>query len=178
MYNLQEHKTEIHNVTFLKLWTSALRTKLIYFLKFILVSPLSGYIPLLQFDTLIKVSSSSSIEDWLNLTCFRTFTALHWKREVSKEPFQFILERVSDDLSSTGVYQVLVYWQFLYKALKNGPSEELLFKNWWKIWNSIPDSDRVLPIVNINWRIPYRVGYWIFWYRRILMLACVLYWHI
>ena len=76
--------------------------------------------------------SKNSIEDWLNLTCFRTLTALHWKREVSKEPFQFILERVIDDLSSTGVYQVLVYWQFLYKALENGPSEELLFKNWCK----------------------------------------------
>ena len=36
--------------------------------------------------------SENSIEDCLNLTCFRTFTALHWKRDVSKEPFQFILE--------------------------------------------------------------------------------------
>ena len=33
-----------------------------------------------------------SIEDWLNLKWFRSFTALHWKRDVSKEPFQFILE--------------------------------------------------------------------------------------
>ena len=33
------------------------------------------------------------IEDcFVNLTSFRTFTALHWKRDVSKEPFQFILE--------------------------------------------------------------------------------------
>ena len=28
--------------------------------------------------------------------------------------------------------------------------------------------------LNINVRIPYRVGYWIFWYKRILMLVCVL----
>ena len=81
---------------------------------------------------LCNEESKNSIEDWLNLTCFRTLTALHWKREVSKEPFQFILQRVIDDLSSTGVYQVLVYWQFLYKALENGPREELLFKNWCK----------------------------------------------
>ena len=58
--------------------------------------------------------SKNSIEDWLNLTCFRTFTALHWKRDVSKEPFQFILQKVIGDLSSTGVYQVSVYWQFPY----------------------------------------------------------------
>ena len=30
------------------------------------------------------------VADWLNLTCFLTFTALHWKRNVSKDPFQFI----------------------------------------------------------------------------------------
>ena len=53
--------------------------------------------------------SKNSIEDWLKLTCFRTFTALHWKRDVSKEPFQFILPKVIDDLSSTGVYPVFVY---------------------------------------------------------------------
>ena len=34
----------------------------------------------------------NSIEDCLNLTCFPTFIALHWKRDVSKERFQFILE--------------------------------------------------------------------------------------
>ena len=39
---------------------------------------------------LCNEESKNSIEDWLNLTCFRTFTALHWKRDVSKEPFQFI----------------------------------------------------------------------------------------
>ena len=32
--------------------------------------------------------SKNSIEDWLNLTCFRTFIAVHWKRDVSKEPFK------------------------------------------------------------------------------------------
>ena len=42
---------------------------------------------------LCNEESKHSIEDWLNLTCFRTFTALHWwKKHVTKEPFQFILE--------------------------------------------------------------------------------------
>ena len=52
---------------------------------------------------LCNEESKNSIEDWLNLTCFRTFTALHWKRDVSKEPFLFILERVIDDF-------VIKYW--------------------------------------------------------------------
>ena len=106
---------------------------------------------------LCNEESKNSIEDWLNLTCFRTFTALHWKREVSKEPFQFILERVID------AYQVLVYIKYwctgnLY--IKHSRTDQM--KNSFsrigeKIWNSIPDSDRVLPIVNINLKIPYRV---------------------
>ena len=33
------------------------------------------------------------IEDWSNSKRFRTFRALHWKRDVSKEPFQFVLEK-------------------------------------------------------------------------------------
>ena len=36
--------------------------------------------------------SKNSTEDWLNLKCFRTFTVLHRKRDVRKEPLQFILE--------------------------------------------------------------------------------------
>ena len=41
---------------------------------------------------LCNEESKNSLEDWLNLTCFRTLNALHWKRYVSKEPFQIILE--------------------------------------------------------------------------------------
>ena len=41
---------------------------------------------------LCNEESKNSLEGCLNLTCFRTFTALYWKRDVSKKPFQFILE--------------------------------------------------------------------------------------
>ena len=41
---------------------------------------------------LCNEESKNSIEDWLNLTFYRTFTVFHWKRDASKEPFQFILE--------------------------------------------------------------------------------------
>lgn len=37
------------------------------------------------------------------MTCFCTFTALHWKRDVSKGPFQFILETSYQSISSIGV---------------------------------------------------------------------------
>ena len=32
----------------------------------------------------------------------------------------------------------------------------------------------IMLYLNINLRIPYRVSYWIFCYRRILVLACLL----
>ena len=54
---------------------------------------------------LCNEESKNSIEDWLNLTFYRTFTVFHWKRDVSKEPFQF-RKRVIDELSSTGVSAV------------------------------------------------------------------------
>ena len=46
----------------------------------------------------------NSTEDWLNLTCFRTFTVLHRKRDVRKEPLQFILE--------TSYRWIIKYWCF------------------------------------------------------------------
>ena len=54
--------------------------------------PLSIYLVRCYDVFLCNEERKNSIEDCLNLTCFRTFTALHWKRDVSKEPFQFILE--------------------------------------------------------------------------------------
>ena len=63
---------------------------------------------------LCNEESKNSIED---LTCFRTFTALHWKGDVSKEPFQFILETCYQSKSSIGVSAVI-----------NGPAKRLLLQ--------------------------------------------------
>ena len=65
-------------------------------------------------DFLCNEESKTSIED---LTCFGTFTALHWKRDVSKEPFQFILETSYQSISSIGV-----------SAAINGPAKQLLLQ--------------------------------------------------
>ena len=73
------------------------------FVPSVLSLPLFYYL-VYRYDVfLCNEESKNSIEDWLNLTCFRTFTALHWKREVSKKQFHFFSERVIDDLSSTDV---------------------------------------------------------------------------
>ena len=52
--------------------------------------------------------------------------------------------------------------------------EELLFKNWCKNMELYSRSTVIVLYLNINSRIPYRVGCWIFCYWKILMLACVL----
>ena len=62
---------------------------MIYFLKFILVSPLSGYIPLLQFDTLIKVSSSSSSSSYVTIYIVHVCSSRsksQFKRHISHVP--------------------------------------------------------------------------------------------
>ena len=46
-------------------------------------------------------------------------------------------------LSSTGVYQVL--WQFPYYHSRTDQEKNSFSRIGAKIWNSIPDSDRVLP---------------------------------
>ena len=46
-------------------------------------------------------------------------------------------------LSSTGVYQVL--WQCPYKHSRTDQVKNSFSRIGAKIWNSIPDSDRVLP---------------------------------
>ena len=65
-------------------------------------------------DFLCNEESKTSVED---LTCFRTFTALHWKRDVSKEPFQLILKTSYQSISSIGVSAVI-----------NGPAKRLLLQ--------------------------------------------------
>ena len=55
-------------------------------------------------DFLCNEESKTSVED---LTCYRTFTALHWKRDVSKEPFQLILKTSYQSISSIGVSAVI-----------------------------------------------------------------------
>ena len=57
--------------------------------------PLSSFLFYLvrRYDVfLCNDGSKNSIEDCLNLTCFQICNAIHWKRDVSKEPFTFILE--------------------------------------------------------------------------------------
>ena len=50
-------------------------------------------LPLRCFFFYVMRRVKNSLEDWLNLTRFRNFSALHWKGDVSrKEVFQFILE--------------------------------------------------------------------------------------
>ena len=63
---------------------------------------------------LCNEENKNSIED---LTCFRIFTALHWKRDVSKGPFQFILETSYQSISSIGVSAVI-----------RGPAKRLLLQ--------------------------------------------------
>ena len=41
-----------------------------------------------------------------------------------------------------------------------------------KIWNSIPTV--IMLYLNINLRTSYRIGYWTFWHKKILMLPCTL----
>ena len=58
---------------------------------------------------LCNEESKNSIEDWLNLTFYRTFTVFHWKRDASKEPFQFILE--------TCYRWIIKYWCFSFVSI-------------------------------------------------------------
>ena len=55
------------------------------------------------------IRSKNSIEDWLNLTCFRTFTVRYWKKTWVKNHLSLFCKRVFDELSSVGVSAVFQF---------------------------------------------------------------------
>ena len=55
------------------------------------------------------IRSKNTIEDWLNLPCFRTFTVLYWEKTWVENHFSLFWKRVFDELSSVSVSAVFQF---------------------------------------------------------------------